>query len=162
MKAVGAEPNPERPKMHREEARWLAQLPRTAPVPQLLGIYDDGDWATVILEDVAGRHPHLPWRMGELRRVMTAIEQLQAQLTPCPVPNLPTFVERHRETFDGWRELAKAPDRSLDPRARRRLGRLAERETGWPEAVTGDTLLHAYLRADNLLVTDASSVVFLD
>jgi aminoglycoside phosphotransferase (APT) family kinase protein len=148
--------------MHREEARWLAQLPRSAPVPQLTGVYDDGDWVAVILEDVAGRHPQLPWRIDELRQIMVAIERLQAEFTPCPVPNLPTVVERHRETFDGWRELDKAPDRKLNPWIRRHLVRLVDLEAGWAGAVGGDTLLHADLRADNLLFTEAGSVMFLD
>ncbi|MGB9483632.1 MAG: phosphotransferase [Candidatus Dormiibacterota bacterium] len=162
VKAVGAQPNPESPKMHREKARCLELMPRSAPVPQLIGVYDEGDWVAVILEDVAGRYPHLPWRIDELKRVMAAIERLQAEFTPCPVPNLPTVVERHQDTFDGWRELAKEPDRKLGPWARRHLVRLAELEVGWAEAVAGDTLLNADLRADNLLFTEAGSVVFLD
>ena len=85
VKAVGREPNPQSPALHREEARMLAQLPRTAPVPGLLGVHDDGDWAALVLEDVEGRHPELAWQIGELTRITAALEELQAQLTPCPV-----------------------------------------------------------------------------
>ena len=55
VKAVGREPNPQSPALHREEARMLAQLPRTAPVPGLLGVHDDGDWVALVLEDVRGQ-----------------------------------------------------------------------------------------------------------
>jgi hypothetical protein len=41
------------------------------------------------------------------------------------------------------------------------LDRLAELESGWPEAVAGATLLHCDVRSDNLLVT-SSGVVFVD
>ncbi|HVB13444.1 MAG TPA: phosphotransferase [Candidatus Dormibacteraeota bacterium] len=162
VKAVGSEPNAETPKMHREEARTLSQLPRSAPVPRLLGVHDDGNWVAVVLEDVAGRHPRLPWLTAELGRVLAALEDLQSRLTPCPILDLPTVVERHLETFDGWQRLARAPTADLDPWAQRHLGQLAEREAHWAESISGDTLLHADLRADNLLLTDSGSVMFLD
>ena len=59
----------------------------------------------------------------------------------------------------GWRRLTAAhaagdDDLSgLDPWAARHLDRLADLEAGWPAATEGRTLLHADLRADNLLLT---------
>ncbi len=115
VKAVGREPNPQSPALRREEARMLAQSPRTAPVPGLLGVHDDGDWAALVLEDVEGRHPELAWQIGELTRITAALEDHQAQLTPCPVADLPTVEERHQEVFNGWRRLLQETLPGLDP-----------------------------------------------
>ena len=73
--------------------------------------------------------------------------------------------EYFAEEFRGWRELAGGEPRSgldlLDPWALRHLDALAQLEGGWAEAGAGDTLLHADLRADNILVTP-DRVVFVD
>ncbi|MGC1184045.1 MAG: phosphotransferase [Candidatus Dormiibacterota bacterium] len=162
VKAVGSTPNRQTPDLHREEARVLAGMPDDAPIAKLLGVHDDGDWVALVLEDVEGAHPQLPWRTDEISRVLSALIKFQTLVTPCPVPDLPTVVERHQATFDGWRRLRDHPPTELDPWSRRHLDRLAEREAGWQEGLGGDTLLHGDLRADNLLFTAAGSVVFLD
>ncbi|HET8789220.1 MAG TPA: phosphotransferase, partial [Actinomycetes bacterium] len=67
--------------------------------------------------------------------------------------------ERLGDSFVGWRRLAAAHAAGdddlagLDPWAARHLRRLADLEAGWPQAARGPTLLHADLRADNLLLT---------
>lgn len=162
VKAVGQVPNPQTPELHREEARVLACMPDGAPVAKLLGFCDDGEWVALVLEAVVGTHPRLPWRRDELSLVLTAISQFQAVLTRCPLPDLPTVVERHQTTFDGWRRLQADPAVRLDAWSRRNLERLAEREEHWHEGIGGETLLHCDLRADNLLLTESGSVVFLD
>ncbi|HVC39034.1 MAG TPA: aminoglycoside phosphotransferase family protein [Candidatus Dormibacteraeota bacterium] len=162
VKAVGSQPNPDSLAMHREEARRLAQLPASAPVPRLLGVHDNGEWVAVVLEDIEGTHPHLPWRLGELGRVLAAIERFQARFTPCPVPGLPTVAERHRDVFNGWARLLDDPEAELPDWARRNLLKLAERERGCDLVLAGDTLLHCDLRADNLLFDRSGDVVFLD
>ncbi len=162
VKAVGALPNPEALQMHRDEARILAHLPVTAPVPRLLGVHDQRDWVALVLEEVVGTHPQLPWRPEDVGRVVAALSKLQRQFTPCPLPDLPTAVERHRSTFDGWRRLRQHRRVRLPPWAERNLDRLAEREPRWEAGLAGETLLHGDLRADNLLLTESGSVVFLD
>jgi hypothetical protein len=54
---------------------------------------------------------------------------------------------------------ARLPE--LDPWVTENLDRLATLEAGWAEAAAGDTLLHADLRADNILLTE-SRVVLVD
>jgi aminoglycoside phosphotransferase len=83
VKAVSAEPNPTSPAY---EARIVGALPATAPVPRLLWTYDDGDWVLLVFEDVAGTHPAEPWRDDELARVLAAMAELAALLTPSPSP----------------------------------------------------------------------------
>jgi aminoglycoside phosphotransferase (APT) family kinase protein len=158
VKAVGPGPNPDSPGIHRGEARIMALLPRSAPAPRLLWSLDRHGWVALAFEDVDGAHPVLPWRPGELRRVLGMVADLAAALTPAPA-GPPPIAERLRDSFAGWRRLAA--DRAagadelagLDPWAARHLDRLAELEAGWPAATEGRTLLHCDLRADNLLLT---------
>jgi aminoglycoside phosphotransferase (APT) family kinase protein len=158
VKAVGPEPNPDSPGIHRAEARTMAVLPRSAPAPRMLWSLDRDGWVALAFEDVDGAHPTLPWRPGELARVLAMVTDLAAALTPAP-PGPPTVAERLRDSFVGWRWLAAAHAAGdddlagLDPWAARHLRRLADLEAGWPEATRGPTLLHADLRADNLLLT---------
>jgi aminoglycoside phosphotransferase (APT) family kinase protein len=129
----------------------------------MLWSLDRRGWVALAFEDVDGAHPALPWRPGELRRVMAMVADLAATLTPAP-PGLPPVAERLEDTFTGWRRLAAASAAGdddlagLDPWAARHLDRLAGLEAGWPAAAQGRTLLHLDLRADNLLLTPARVV----
>jgi aminoglycoside phosphotransferase (APT) family kinase protein len=158
VKAVGPEPNPDSPGIHRAEARTMAALPRSAPAPRLLWSLDQRGWVALAFEDVDGAHPALPWRPGELRRVLELVTAMAAALTPAPA-GLPLIADRLADTLVGWRRLAAAQAAGdddlagLDPWAARQLHRLADLEAGWPEVTQGPTLLHSDLRADNLLLT---------
>jgi aminoglycoside phosphotransferase (APT) family kinase protein len=157
VKAVGPEPNPDSPGIHRDEARTMTALPRSAPAPRLLWSLDRHGWVALAFEDVDGAPPALPWRPGELGRVLAMVADLAAALTPAP-PGFSPIAERLEDIFHGWRGLAGAraaggDPAGLDPWAARHLDRLADLEAGWPAATEGRTLLHADLRADNLLLT---------
>jgi aminoglycoside phosphotransferase (APT) family kinase protein len=155
VKAVSGDVNPDTPRLHRREIAVTGALPSVAPAPRLLASYDDGTWVALLLADVDGRHPVLPWEDGELRRVVATIDELAVDLTPCPLPDAQDVGPAWRPEFDKWRESAGGtPPAGLDPWARTHLDRLAVLEDGWEAATAGDTLLHLDLRADNMLVTD--------
>jgi aminoglycoside phosphotransferase (APT) family kinase protein len=161
VKAVGSEPNPDSPGLHRDEAQVAAALPPETPAPRLLFAHDDGDWVALVFEDVAGEEPRLPWREDELRRVLDALTDLSAALTPAPL-EASTLGERFGEMLRGWRRLAaEETTGELDPWAEERLDLLARLEAGWEQASAGGTLLHADVRADNVLLT-RERVVFVD
>ncbi|MHA7960745.1 phosphotransferase [Streptomyces sp. L500] len=161
VKAVSAETNAHSPRLHRAEARNSAAMPPGAPAPRLLGTYDDGTWVALLLEDVAGRQPRVPWLPAELDRVLTAVDGLSRAMTPAPF-EVPAVAESEAEAFTGWRTLLAAGDTArLDPWAADRLALLAGLESGWAEPATGDSLAHGDLRADNILLTD-DRVVFVD
>lgn len=115
VKAVSAEVNPDSPDQHRAEARNTAALPPHAPVPHLLGSYDDGTCVALVLEDVEGRQPRVPWDPAELDRVLTAVGELTRALTPAPV-DAPSAATGKTTMFTGWRTLHAAGDTArLDP-----------------------------------------------
>ncbi|MEV4103648.1 hypothetical protein AB0J42_25605 [Nonomuraea sp. NPDC049649] len=151
VKAVGPEPNPDAAGIYRAEAANAAALPASVPAPRLLTSFDLDGWVALVFEDVEGRHPATPWRRGELDLVLAAVRRMGAALTPSPV-EVPSIEERFDDSFRGWRRLLGEDTAGLDPWALRHLAALAELEAGWAGAAAGDTLLHADLRADNLLV----------
>jgi hypothetical protein len=78
VKAVSAQANPDTPGLHRLEARVLAALEplitsRQLPIPRLDGIVDRPPWIALVLEDIDGRQPQLPWQTTELRQVVAAL-----------------------------------------------------------------------------------------
>jgi hypothetical protein len=81
VKAVGSEPNPQTPALHRTEAQVLAAMPVAAPVPRLLAVVDQAGWVALVLEDIDGVPPSVPWRVAELGRVLAALDELSVLLT---------------------------------------------------------------------------------
>lgn len=178
VKAVNAARNPHSPGMYRREAAVMAVLPAGTPAPRLRWTMDDGDWVVLAFDEVDGVPPELPWRAGDLHRVLAALTDLSAALTPAPVitdgsgaaaaggtTGLTTVAEELREDFTGWRTLAAEPDPRLadvDPWAAANLAALAGWEARWEDGARGDTLLHGDLRADNMLLTPDGGVVFVD
>ncbi|KOV65849.1 phosphotransferase [Streptomyces sp. MMG1121] len=165
VKAVSAEANPHSPVLHRREARNAAALPAAVPAPRLLGTYDDGTWVALVFEEVAGSQPHVPWRPDELRRVLDAVTVLGRTGTPCPL-DVPSAAEDLAEAFSGWRGLLDGEAGDVRDRlgawTADHLADLAALEARWPEGASGDTLAHADLRADNVLLTADGGVVFVD
>ena len=161
VKAVSADTNPDSPGLHRREARISASLPEHAPAPRLLASYDDGTWVALLLEDIEGRHPRLPWETDELRRVIDALDVLSAELTPCPLADAAPVGDRWRDEFHNWRSAAVHPPPALDHWSLRHLDELAALEAEWEDAASGNSLLHLDVRADNVLIA-ADRVWFVD
>ena len=155
LKAVGAALNADSPRFHRREIAIAAALPDHTPTPRLLWSYDQNGWVALIFEDVAGSQPQQPWRADELARVLGALNDLAAALTPSPLP--PTIAVRARDSdlinAAWWSRFRREPQPPLDPWAARHLDALIALESGVPTAVDGDTLQHFDIRADNLLLT---------
>jgi len=166
VKAVSDAANPDTPGMHRREARVLRALDpviagRHLPVPRLRGLLEADHWTALVLEDVDGRPPTLPWERTELADVLTAADQLAEALTPSPI-EARSLAGQFGNDFTGWRMLAARPERGrIDSWSLAHLDELAELERRWPQHAAGDTLLHADLRADNVLITK-DRVVFVD
>ncbi|NJP45996.1 aminoglycoside phosphotransferase family protein [Actinacidiphila epipremni] len=166
VKAVSAAQNPESPRLHRDEARIAGALTAAVPAPRLLAAIEADGWVALLFEDVEGRHPAQPWVPHELDLVLRTVAELARLLTPSPVAAPP--VAGKDGAFRGWRTLAAdhaagTDDLAgLDPWAARQLDALAALEAGWAEGAAGDTLAHADLRADNLLITPEGRVVVVD
>ncbi|MCW2932863.1 MAG: aminoglycoside phosphotransferase [Actinomycetia bacterium] len=164
VKAASADLNADAPRLHRQEARVLADLDplivaRHLPVPRLIGTAEHGPWFALIIDDLTGHQPAIPWQDAQLDLVLAALGQLAENLTPVPV-EVPGVAQYLGDDFTGWRNLSRKPaDDRIDPWSRARRTELAALEATWSAHAAGDTLLHADIRADNLLLTSNGVMV---
>jgi aminoglycoside phosphotransferase (APT) family kinase protein len=154
VKAVSQTANPDTPVMHRREARIVAALPATAPVPRLLWMYDEGGWVALAYEDVAGRHPGAPWTEADLVMVVNALKRMSIDLTPSPIATDVTASSAFQHGIRGWRIALERSETRLDAWCLKHLARLADLESMAPAAAAGETLLHFDTRADNILIAE--------
>lgn len=152
VKAVSEAANPDTPTMHRREARIVAALPASAPVPRLLWTYDQAGWVALAFEDVDGRHPGAPWTDADLAMVVAALKKLSIDLTPSPIAIEATAPGAFTHAINGWGIALERGEKRMDRWCVKHLARLAELESKAPAASAGGTLLHFDTRADNLLV----------
>lgn len=158
VKACGPELNPRTPDLLRVEAAVLAALPRHPPLPRLLDVHDDGAWVVLVIEDIPGALPRLPWRREDVQRVAEAVTQVRPLLDAVVVPGVPSALDHAPVFLARWRELGPHLEH-LDPwwaRHHEALGGLARRV---PDLIAGDALLHWDLRADNVLLTPTRTVL---
>lgn len=141
---------------HRREIAITAQL-SAAGTPRLLDAYDDGVWVAGIYAEIPGRIPAQPWRRDEFERVLAALVELSADLTPAPVDRA---LLASRPRLGGWQALAQDADpsvlarlRTMSPWAVDRLGDLVALESEAPRALAGETLLHGDLYPFNVMLT---------
>jgi hypothetical protein len=100
VKAVSGLINPDSPGIYRREAQIAAALPASVPTPRFLDSLEDGDWIALMFEDIEGTTPHIPWRPEELERVLAAVAELTALLTPAPIAAERRASRRARTTFE--------------------------------------------------------------
>lgn len=164
VKTASTALNADSVRIHRQEAAMAAALPATAHAAALIGVVDRGDWIAVVLEDVEGRHPELPWREAELDAVLDAL----ADLARDPVAeefSVPTLEEATSALFEGWRRLRALPDElapDLAAWAMPRLALLAEAADAAIGDLVGDRLVHRDVRADNILIRPDGAVALVD
>ena len=158
IKAVSPAQNPDSPGMTRREVEIAAALPADAPAPELLHVYDDGEWIALVFAEVDGRLPHTPWEVPELDRVLAATLALGDLVPRAPVHSV---ARQYGGMFTGWRTLAEARDAPMDDWFRTRLDELAEIEPGWADATRGEGFIHGDVRSDNVLLTE-ERVYFVD
>jgi hypothetical protein len=163
VKAVSLAINADSYAMARREASYTAQMPASAPVPRMLGEVEEDGWMVLVLEDVEGRHPFTPWVEEEIDATVAALDRLAEALTPGPIDGVPRASERLAIPFEGWSAVAAEPVPDLDPWAAGHLDDLqAAARRGLDVLAEGETVAHADLRSDNLLVRDDGTVLVVD
>lgn len=161
VKAVSPDQNETTPELHRREAAVVRQLPPSARIPTLLDSYDDGRWVALVYAEIDGRTPQVPWVDADIDAAITALHELAADLTPAP-PGLPDLSAELRSSFLGWARVRDDPPPGLDPWAADRLDELVRWSAAGVADLTGDTVVHVDVRADNLLVGLAGYVSLVD
>lgn len=159
VKAVSPEQNPDTPDVHRREIAVLREMPPGLGVPRLIASLDDGHWVALIVEDVEGRHPRIPWVDEEVRATLQALADLQRHSAPDRWPRLE---EELVGEFGAWARIAQARPSDLDPWLAARLGELDTLGRVTLPRVAGDGVCHTDTRADNLLLTPEGTVRVVD
>lgn len=160
IKAVDSGPHPYSAKLHRSEAAMAAGLPGNLPIPAFLGVVEEAGWVALAFEDIDGVHPDSPWQPAQLGSALDALQRL-ADLEPGLVPDfLPTAAQSHGPLFAGWERLLEHP--SPGPWDAEGIRVLAALAAGSSRALSGGHLLHADLRADNMLIDAAGNMILVD
>lgn len=159
VKAVSSAQNPDTPGLHRREVGVLRTLTSVASVPQLIDAYDDGDWVALVVEDVEGRHPRLPWTGEELDGTLAALSELATVAAP---QSWPALEEELEGEFGYWQRMIDDPPAGLDPWLSARLPELHDLSQGTLSRLGGSAIAHTDLRADNLLVQPDGAVKVID
>ena len=162
VKAVSPDQNPDSPELLRREGEYLAVLGVSRHVPELIGRYDDGYWIAVIMEEIDGRCPSVPWSHDHVDRALSTLADLAAELTPSPILDLRPIAEGFSSLFAGWRRLRAEPTEQIHPWLADHLDDLAELSESTLARLVGDTVVHCDVRADNLLVRPDGSMLVVD
>jgi Phosphotransferase enzyme family len=162
IKAVNGQLNEHSPAIHRKEAAITGALASTVPAPTLIGTFDDGDWIALVLEDIEGRHPHIPWRHSELTIVLDTLLKLARTPVPSALEHLPTLEHELTDAFKGWGRLRVDPPETCDSWVLKNLDTLNQLAESGLEDLAGDSLVHLDIRADNILITPDNVAVLVD
>jgi hypothetical protein len=162
VKAVSPLQNPDSPDLLRQEGDHLAVLGASRHVPELIGRYDDGYWIAVIMEEIDGRCPSVPWSRDHVDLALSTLADLAVELTPTPIRDLRPIAEGFSTLFAGWRRLREEPSQPIRPWVGDHLEDLAELSESTLGQLVGDTVVHCDVRADNLLVRPDGSMVVVD
>ena len=154
VKACGSDLNPDTPDLNRAEIRALELLPPSVPHARLLSAYDDGLWVVLVLEDVDGRRPAVPWTEPDVARVAATLESVAATRAP---RELPRFAES-ADLLDAW-DLIQADPSGLPAALLDRLPEMLDRQSLAREVTAGDRLVHWDARADNILLREDQAVL---
>ncbi|TWE11452.1 phosphotransferase family enzyme [Rudaeicoccus suwonensis] len=158
VKACGPELNPVTPELLRDEARILACLPDHPNLPRLLDVYDDGNWVALLIEDLPGAVPDVPWSSDDLRRANDVLSALRPVLDGISADWVPLATENAPIFTDGWKLLADRLDQ-VDPWWARHHDALAAHAERAAALINGETLLHWDIRADNMIFGDGRDVL---
>jgi aminoglycoside phosphotransferase (APT) family kinase protein len=154
VKAVGSALNPDTPDLNRAEIVALQVLPGAFPAPRLLASYDDGDWVALVLEDIDGRRPDLPWTHADAEAVATTLAALAATRAHEALSSFADTVLM----LSAWDDVAANTD-GIAPALVDRLPEMLAAQALAGEVTQGDALVHWDARADNVLIRDGQAVL---
>jgi hypothetical protein len=157
VKAVGPDINPDTASHFRHECRVLTAFASVPYRADLIGVYDDGEWVAIMLEDIDGGHPDLD-DPADHARVLAAVQEQTRELLGTPDPSRqPTISEL---ASSHWLSALDNPSQedlaSLPCWYRDRREELRAFTAEGVALFVEDTFCNFDVRYDNLLVRAAS------
>lgn len=165
VKAVSPAQNPDTPRLHRREVEVLTVLEhdafRAAGAPRLLGVVDEGEdgWIALVVEEIEGRHPVLPWTADEVTATLDALERVAGLAAPADWPGLESELGGE---MSRWQHVLDDMPPDLDPWLAARLPELHDLARRTAPRLAGPCVSHTDVRADNLLVEPGGRVRVVD
>lgn len=159
VKATSTTLHPHSIELGRREIVVNAALPAAVHAPVMEFSHDDGDWALAGFEVVDGGTPALPWTTDGLEDALTAIADL-SEVRVEETDGFRPFSNSLSEAFNYWTDFASLPAAEQAARAAghewgawalAHADTLAAWECEAPAASAGNRLIHADLRADNMI-----------
>ena len=142
------------------EAEVLGAIPRSLPAAHLVDAFTADGWAVLLIEDVEGRHPERSAPSPDTAHVLDAIADLSRASTPNTLPRLSDELQNDSGS---WRRLEEAGLlQTTTPWCAQNVDLLRTAAERVGTAVAGDRLLHADLRADNILIEASGRARLLD
>jgi hypothetical protein len=137
-------------------ATWLRDEYRVYTVvqedflPEVIGWADDGEWPTLVLEDLSAAHWPPPWSGDEVASLLSTLERVASTPPPAELPSL----ESRRAELAGWELVADDPEPFLSVG----LASRAWLEESLPALIAasqacvlgGEDFLHFDVRSDNV------------
>lgn len=168
VKVVGRVHNPDTPTLFRREVTALDLIGSADLWADLVAVWDDDDWVAIVLEDVEGRHPDLtrdPDLAAVLRATDALVDELGRRVPEPPEPQPGGGLGDLHRAFARWGaavdRLPEIDPTLVPPWLPGRVNEIRDRVAGLTEQ-TGRRLVHADIRADNLLIRTTGEPVFLD
>ncbi|MHC9046657.1 phosphotransferase family protein [Microbacterium saperdae] len=142
------------------EAEVLRAIPRDLPAAHLVDAFSQDDWTVLVIEDVEGRHPERSVSSADTAHVLDAI----AALATVPADRtLPLLSDELADDARSWSRLVtEGLLETTTPWCMANVDLLRAAAERAPSAVAGDRLLHADLRADNILIDSSGRARLLD
>lgn len=154
VKAAGRALNPDTPALNRREVAALRLLPPSVPHARLLGAYDDGDWVALLLEDIGGQRPAVPWNDTDAQALARTLAVVASTAAPA---QLPEFAEV-ANSLTAWDSIAADPT-GISPELLARLPELLDLQTVARDVTRGHALVHWDARNDNVLLRGGEAVL---
>ncbi len=136
-------------------------LPAGDAFPELLGSVNVDEWFGLAFADIDGRVPATPWANADLDLVLTAVDDLAVP----PNQRVPPLTEVLATAFEGWASLADAGADLTDVEPWldvSMIRHLADRTSAWSTHCAPEAIVHADIRADNVLIEPDGSVRVVD
>lgn len=150
VKAVGAALNPDTPQLNRREIAALPLVPDHVPHARLLGSYDDGAWVALVLADVPGDAPDLPWSSEDVAAVTHTLSILARTVADPVLPALSDVAL----ALTAWDDVAGDPA-GIDPHLLASLPEMLDHQARAQDVTRGDALVSW----DNVLLCDGDAVL---
>ncbi len=128
-------------------------------IPRTHGLYDHDGWVALVVEEVPGVTPTLPWCHDDVISALDALAEIGSWRAPHTWPRLEAELA---PDFGRWSEVIDDPPVDLDPWVARHARTLWDLSIQALPQMVGDRVTHLDIRADNLLIDAAGTTRVID